>query len=278
MGRWAIALVALMLGCTPSRPPLVFAGGIEAQILEDDSNSLIVPVRVNGKVLRFILDSGATISALTPDAARRLGIRSMGWTLVNEIKTPIAYLESIAVGQAVHENHRVAVVHLPAAQRMKVEYDGILGLDVLSRYDVVINFVENRLLLLPIGSVSRSHAAREMVRVGFQPSRHGLVLMTAHVEFVPIPALLDLGAQYSLVNRAASAMGGVTVGMKTRPRHVHVGKIDLGQWRMLVGDLPIFSRSGLMAGPAIVLGADLFAQRTVVLAYEERAVYLSRGP
>jgi hypothetical protein len=278
MSRWAIALVALVVGCATARPRPVFTGGIVEQLVQDESNSVIVPVRVNGHMLRFILDSGATISALTPTAARKLGIRPTGWTLVNDVKTPIAYVESVAVGQAVHRSHRIAVVNLPAAQRMNVEYDGILGLDVLARYDVVIDFAQHRLALLPIGSASRSDAAREMVRVGFRPSRHGLVLMTADVEFISIPALLDLGAQYSLVNRAACAMGGVTVGTMTRLSQVHVGKLDLGQWRMLVGDLPIFRRSGLMPGPAIVLGADLFAQRTVVLAYKERAVYLSRGP
>ena len=279
MSRWAIALVALVLGCVPSRPPTFFSGGIvEQRLVEDSSNSIIVRVHVNGRELRFILDSGASISAVTTETAHLLGIHPYGTTLVNDVVTPVARVETLAVGDAKHHQLRIAIVNLPAAKRMKVEHDGILGLDVLGRYDVVIDFGQKRMALLPIGTVARSEAAREMARVTFKPSKYGLVLMTADVEFISIPAVLDLGAQYTLVNRAACAMGGVTVGTKTRPSQVHVGKEDLGQWRMLVGDLPIFHRSGLMSGPAIVLGADIFAHRTVVLAYHERAVYVSREP
>ena len=280
MRRWAIALTALVLGCAP--PPSVrpqFSGGVVESFIADGGNSILVPVRVNGHVMRFILDSGASISAITPAAARKLGIKPYGMTPVNEVPTPIARLDRLAVGAAEHYSLRVAVVAPPAAQRMGVVYDGILGLDVLGRYDVVVDLVDKRLGLLPMGTVARSEAKHEMARITFHPSRYGLVLMTADVEFISIPAVLDLGAQYSLVNRAACAMGGVSVGTKTRPSQLHVGKVDLGQWRMLVGDLPIFTRSGLMPGPAIVLGADVFAHRTVVLAYHERAVYVSRaGP
>jgi len=276
MGR-AIALVALVIGCAKPQAAPQFPGGVEERLVDDPSNSVIVPVRVNGRVLRFIVDSGASISALTPATARALGIRATGKTMVNDVLTPVTTVAQLAIGRAQHHNVRVAVIDVPAAKRMNVTYDGIVGLDVLGRYDVVIDFANRLLKLHPIGHVSRSEAARNMARVAFKPSRHGLVLMTADVEFISIPAVLDLGAQYSLVNRAACAMGGVNVGNKTRLSHVHVGKLDLGTWRMLVGDLPIFTHTGLMPGPAIVLGADVFAHRTLVLAYGERAVYVSRA-
>ncbi|MEJ7597764.1 MAG: retropepsin-like aspartic protease [Kofleriaceae bacterium] len=276
MARW-VAMVVVMLGCAKPPPAPQFPGGIEEQLVEDASNSVIVPVRVNGRSLRFILDSGATISALTPATATALGITPVGKGVVNDAITPIAIVDRLAIGSAEHRDVRVAVIDLPAAKRMDVTYDGILGLDVLGRYDVVIDFAQRRLALHPIGHVSRTQASHDMARVKFRPSPHGLVLMTADVEFIPINAVLDLGAQYSLVNRAACAMGGVTVGTMSRLSHVHVGDVDLGTWKMLVGDLPIFSRSGLMPGPAIVLGADVFAHRTVVLAYRSRTVYVSKS-
>ena len=277
MARW-VAMVVVMLGCAVPAPAPHFPGGIEEQFFDDESNSVIVPVRVNGRPMRFILDSGATISALTPAAATALGIEPVGVIRVNDTRTPLAVLERLAVGTAEHRDLRVAVIDLAAAARMNIAFDGIIGLDVLRQYDVVLDFSRRRLALHPAGHVSRTPATDKMARIEFRPSPHGLMLMPADVEFIPVNAVLDLGAQYSLVNRAACAMGGVTVGTTSRLSHVQVGDVDLGTWKMLVGDLPIFRRTGLMPGPAIVLGADVFAPRTVVPAYQSPTAYVSKAP
>jgi hypothetical protein len=276
MRCWALVLV--LVGChAPTLPP-DFPGGVEERLVLHSSQSVLLPVRVNGKLKHFIVDSGASISALTPATARDLGIAATGVVTVNDAVEPTGIVESLAIAEAEHRDVRVAIVDLPAARRMDVDYDGILGLDVLGQHDVVIDFARGKIVLHPAGYVARSAGARELSRVSFRPSRHGLVLVTAEFDFTPIPAVVDLGAQFTMINRAACWMRGVgsPLGMMTKPSQVGMGDVDLGERRMLVADLPIFSRSGLMPGPAIVLGADVFVNRTVVLAYQERSIYVSR--
>lgn len=275
-----IAIVAALVGCAAPqrRPPPVIAGGIVARLVDVPTNHVIVQARVNDRLLRFIVDSGASISAVTPETAKLLALVPHGHKIVNEVPTPVARLAMLAVGNAEHRDLTVAIIDLPAADRMDVHYDGIIGLDVLMRYDVVIDFSRRVIALHPIGRVVRSAAVRDMARFDFRTSPYGLVMMDAELHFIPIPAVLDLGAQVSLVNQAACAMGGKSVQLRTPPRQVQLGSVDFGTRNLPVADLPIFRHTGMMPGPAIVLGADLFEKRTVVLAYQERAVFLSRAP
>jgi hypothetical protein len=61
-----------------------------------------------------------------------------------------------------------------------------------------------------------------------------------------------------------------------RVREIRVGDLALRYRIVVVADLPVFARFGLADRPAIILGANLFAGRSVAIAFADRAIFLSR--
>jgi hypothetical protein len=253
------ALAIVVAGCAalaPDGKPMAPGG----------RGRVVVEAEVNGADCLFIVDSGASITSVTPQAAERLGITPAAWTAVNDRRTPTGKLAKLSLGAVQHRDVRVAIVEVPAARLLGIRHDGILGLDVLSRHDVVFDFADRRVELFPSGRVARSHSARDMERLRFFPSRHGLVILTANLDAQPVRAILDLGTGVSAANAATPR----------RPMHVQLGNLDLGEHDLPVENHSMFRRSGLERDPAIVLGLDMFHGRTLAIAYQERAIYVSR--
>jgi hypothetical protein len=87
--------------------------------------------------------------------------------------------------------------------------------------------------------------------------------------------MLDLGAPITVVNQAAAQQLGITQPM-FRVRSMTVGNVQLARRTMLVKDLPAFERAGLADRPAILLGSDVFAKRSLVIGYRDRVAMVAR--
>ena len=113
---------------------------------------LIVDVEIDGVPLKLVLDTGSPNTYITPVVAKRLGVREIPFTgkRLDEGRG-YAELNSLELaGQRVKKV--VAVVSRSAEQfasQSHGEVSGIVGYNVWSKFDLTIDFVTCRLLLVP---------------------------------------------------------------------------------------------------------------------------------
>ncbi|HTR51556.1 MAG TPA: retropepsin-like aspartic protease [Kofleriaceae bacterium] len=279
MGQARLALVVL-IACRSPRPP-VFSGGVEVQLAQSAHGTVFVPVTVNGRPLRFIFDTGATISAVTPETARALGLVSDGTTLVNgTIKAELATAESLAVGSIHHARVRIAIVALPEERRIDEHFDGVLGLDILGQHDIAIDMPRHRFVFYSPNYLAHGDAVDGMIRVPFTKGHYGLVeLQVAFDEKRgEIPAFLDLGAQRTITNEATANWieGGGRIDPERSSRGLTIGKARWDEFKVVVDNLQIFEYWIRSDDLAVLLGADLFRDRALVLAYQDSALFVAR--
>lgn len=304
MSGWFGLVVAMgIAGCASPRPVPRFAGGVEVPLTVTARGTLLVPVTFGegATVLPFVLDTAASITALTPHAADTLGVQMSDRTVTvydsrgYNPEASIATVPELSVGAVCHHKQRVAVVHLRAGDDVDVRYAGVLGLDVLRAHDVVIDFSRNLLGIHHSGDLAVAAATTDMVKTGFHRGRDNLLQLEVSIDGHPgVAAILDLGSQVTVLNSAAAALLGpgplidteqAATGMTLtgkfgqdlrRVRELMVGELPLRHRLVVVADLPVFQRFGLADRPAIILGADLFAGRAVAIAFADRAIFLSR--
>lgn len=274
-----VVLALALVACRSPRPP-VFSGGVESPLAQSGHGTVFVPVTVNGRPLRFIFDTGATISAVTPATAKALALVPDGTTLVNgKIDAKLATLKSLAVGTIRHDHVRVAIVDLPEERRIDEHFDGVLGLDILGQHDVAIDIPRHRFVFYPPNSLAHSDAVNGMIRVPFTKGHYGLVeLRVAFDERAGIPAYLDLGAQRTITNTVTANWieGGGPLDPVRASRGLTVGDVRWSEFAVVVENLQIFEYWIRSDDLAVILGADLFRDRALVLAYQDGELFVAR--
>src|SRR5262249_45215994 len=147
---------------------------------------------------------------------------------------------------------------------------GVLGLDVLARHDIVVDFADSEFGVYPAGMVASS--GRDLVRLAY--GANGLIIMPVVLgERTTVPAMLDLGAPVSVLNSSAAMLKGARRdGTNIVAR---TGDTTLGPVHMLVSDIGTFKRLGLAHRPAIVLGTDVFEDRVLAISYRDRVAFVS---
>ena len=127
--------------------------------MQTRNNRFLVPVILNEKQpATFLLDTGASITVITPDLARRAGIEVPSAGLQSrarmaseqEVDVSVIRLKSIRIGMARVDNLGVALYELGGMDKVAqppLVVDGLLGADVLSRFTTTINPDAGRLTL-----------------------------------------------------------------------------------------------------------------------------------
>jgi len=272
--HWILVLVAIMVGCAGAPPH--FEGGIR-EPLAIKHGRLLIAARLDGKPTILVVDTGASITSLSTAAARRLGVEGTHQTEINQkISAQLGMLRTLSIGVSEHADVPVVIVDLPNARDSNVKFDGILGLDVLARHDLVLDLSRRTFTLHPPGTFARMPITAQMQRIDISKVQHGLIMMQVTFgDHPPIPAFLDLGAPNSVVNNAAAKMLGAR-GPAFRPRDVRIGGAEITGRYFLVRDLSVFKYLGLSSQPAMLIGSDVFENRSLAIAFSDRVAYLSR--
>src|SRR6201995_1331950 len=127
-------------------------------------NHLFVSVRVNNRPAWFAIDTGAALSIVDSNKAKVLGL-SKGPGLiqvpkqieVNNRLVPVAEVDSLYVGRNDLGSGPVALIDLRDFRARlrdsgaRVTMDGIIGLDILQRYNAVIDCRNQRIYLIVPG-------------------------------------------------------------------------------------------------------------------------------
>ena len=289
-----LALALLISGCAA---PLVLEkdGALTAIPRQGGQQGLIlVDTMVNGQgPFRFALDTAASISVLlesTADAANVVAhadkrIRLQGMTGSGSF--PAAEADRIDVG-GLTWNSPVLVL-LPDSSPIAGRFDGILGIDFLSRYAVAysaedrgIRFYPRQLIQAQRGYRGWTTVPLDEIRVGgSDASILGFgIMISGH----RVSAIFDLGSDTSLMNHRAAraigvhirkprddavsgAFGGTIIATKLIFWEVWTGGRRWHRKNFLVADFPVFDALGLQNMPAAVAGTDLFGDRDFVIDF-----------
>lgn len=283
----AIVSVTAVQASQPVAQPVQFASSPRGHVL--------VPVAINGsEPLVFALDTAAGKTVVTPSVAERLGLaqapgepeRTLGVHGTSE--NALVILRSLTVGDASAVDVSAVVLDLDHITRGKWHVDGILGIDVLTQFDVRLDFTAGTVSLYSAASNQSDCTACPVGvdGVGFDTVEPGFVVLPASVGDKPVAAVLDTGSGHSGLNSKAAAALGVTLpavpagasaghgfGLQTGP--VRVGKTILTERATLhVMDHPAMAAIGLGDRPAMLMGTDQLTGRIVTISYGLRRLFI----
>jgi clan AA aspartic protease (TIGR02281 family) len=118
--------------------------------LQKRGSSYIAKTSINGKTSHLLLDTGASITALSLDAVRRLGLTPTSRSIVlntanGKYQATLYKADSVAMGKYQVKGMLVAGIELDS----NTGFAGLLGTDWLNYFDYQIDGANNALLLTP---------------------------------------------------------------------------------------------------------------------------------
>jgi predicted aspartyl protease len=254
-------------------------------------NFLMVPVTINDAAGTMLVDTGAEATTLTPEAAARLHIGSdpdgrsdvlLG--VAGAVQGETTHLRELRVGGVQRTNLAVDIAAMNSFPGIEPPVSGLLGTDVLGRFDVVLDVPARRMALYrPSACGAEPHGSAVML----MPTRRRLALVRVHVNGRPLRALLDTGARTSLIGTVAAAQLGVTeavlrhdpisdghgIGLqRLQMRRHRFAEVELGgyvQRDMSINVAPLW-----LPGVDMLLGADWLASRRLWISYASETLFL----
>lgn len=260
-----------------SHKPVVDAALFASPTTRDHVGRVVVPVTINGRgPFRFIVDTGANHSTISPGLARKLGLQPETTTpvLLDGI-TGSSLVSYVTVDQLQAGDLILAEQTLPVVTAsVFAGADGIFGAAGLTTRSLMVDFEHNQVSIARnVATAVRSrstklHAAR---------LTYGLITLDARVGGVRVLAVVDTGAERTLGNAAlrkalhSRDRPGIVVRVttvygateETEPAEIrHAPTIALDALRIndvsiLYGDFHIFTVWDMVDEPAMILGMDV---------------------
>jgi predicted aspartyl protease len=260
----------------------------------DRAGRVLAPVTINGQgPFRFILDTGANRSVLSPDLVEALAIAPSPDAQV-EVHgvTGSAMLPTVVVGElkagdlSIVRNKRMPVL----SGSLLAGADGILGIEGMAGSRIEVDFESGMVTLTPS---RRASAPEGMLTVPVTLRHRGLLLADARIGRVRIKAIIDTGAERTLGNMAlfkallptlspqvaaATVQGAtpdVTAGASFLAPTIQVGDVQIENLEVTFGDLYVFRLWDLEKQPALLIGMDLIGTaRRLVIDYRRREMQI----
>jgi len=189
-------------------------------------NRPYINVMINGKgPVRFVIDTGASLSVLSDKAAERLGVRPVARggnarAVGGSGKFPIVYglLDSMTIGETKIDLVPIYIrtVHTTPNAAKEEHEDGYLGLSVLSNFLATIDYQNAKLTLdrtlpqdPPAGAKPGENAASEAneneIVIPVRSTSGGLASAEAQIAALnrPLNLIVDTGATSTVVSKSA---------------------------------------------------------------------------
>jgi predicted aspartyl protease len=254
-------------------PPAVF---LDTAL--DEIDRMTVEVFINGQgPFNFVVDTGADRSALSIPLAARLGLdrgRDVmlhgvgGSALTSTAKVPL-----MVAGDA-----RITDAELPVLPPERLGVDGLLGVDMLDRRNVIMDFRRKRLEVRRSSPLTSAFPGVREVSVMADARFGRLAIANARVSGVRCVAFIDSGSGASMGNMALAdaikirvrrrpessmairligAAGEATLGELRVVRSIELGALRMTNLPLVMADLHIFDVWNLNSRPAVLLGVDV---------------------
>ncbi|CAN5802992.1 retropepsin-like aspartic protease [soil metagenome] len=295
----------------PNPPPPAPDTALQAGF--DPVQRMTVPVMVEGRgPFTFVVDTGANHSVLAIETVQGLNLPSGGTAAIHSIAevepAETVYVRQLTIGSVVTKRLR-----MPLVSRRNLGADGLLGVDVLTRRDVQLDFERNRFNVAPSDSSFRQVATTGgSGRLGAQEVNPNRVVVPARYRFgqltiidaevgvgLPITAFLASGAQSKVGNLAlrnaaflqepglalktlrvqlVSATGQTVSGDLAHLPGLRLGVLRIGNLSCVFADLHTFKIWDLVDRPAILIGMDVMRHfKTIELDFGRSEVVFDTG-
>lgn len=190
-------------------------------------NRPFINVKINNKqTLRFVIDTGASLSVISDKAAAQLGIkpiargghaRAVGGS--GEFGIVYGLLDSVTIGEAKVDlvPTYIRTVHAPAEASAAEKPDGYIGLSVLSNFAVTIDYKEKKLILdrtpvkedaptaTPAAPLVAPPLIDDKINVPLRSTSGGLAsaegMLDGHEK--PFNFIIDTGATTTVISKSA---------------------------------------------------------------------------
>ncbi|HXS19748.1 MAG TPA: retroviral-like aspartic protease family protein [Steroidobacteraceae bacterium] len=241
-------------------------------------NRLTTSVYINGRgPYRFLVDTGAERTLLAAEIATQLGLPQGRKVLVEGIirgePAVLVRIASLRMGSLV-----CPPLEAPVLPRKMLGVDGYLGLDVLDKHRIVLDFRAGTLRVMrPQGFFAAMWEHWDEAVVHTLGSSGRLRASNCQVGEVRAAAFIDTGAEVSVANPALydalqltardrqlahgsvglyGVTGGSMIGLTTNIRDIRLGELHLTYTPFVVAPLEVFDVWGLSREPALLFGMD----------------------
>lgn len=264
----------------------------------DHIGRVVVPVMVNGRgPFRFMVDTGANHSTISPRLARTLGLEpTKEASILLDGVTGTAQVSFVTIDRLQAGDLTIGRTDLPVVWApVMAGADGILGAAGLTEKSLLIDFQRNRVAISRgIEATVRDHSTR----VHGLPSVPGLITVATHVGGVPVLAVIDTGAERTLGNLALRdalhnhRVHGVMARMTSvygATKEVEVGEIlvappiaietlRLTDVAIVFGDFHIFDVWRMHDRPAMIIGMDVLGTvPSLSIDFKNQDVYVTNA-
>ncbi|MEP3423051.1 MAG: aspartyl protease family protein [Erythrobacter sp.] len=234
----------------------------------DRNNRFTVPVMIEGAgPFDFMIDTGSQATAVTHQINEGLQLTPFGTATLVGMASRRA-VDVVEVDTMTFGSHTVRDLISPVLDRQHVGADGILGLDSLQDFRVLIDFRDDTIALQEVSDIRNYRRGFEII-VRARQELGQLLITDAMVEGVRATVIIDTGAQGSLGNLAlqnrirtqraqevtTTDVNGVSiVGEMSFVRSLTIEGLQLTNVPLAFADAPAFEALGLSDRPVLALG------------------------
>ncbi len=262
----------------PSAPEPV---GSRLTTARDATHRLTVDVQINGfGPYRFLIDTGADRSVLSAEVAAAIGLTLGDMVMLRGVVRAIG-TETVTIRELSFGSIRCRNLLIPTLPADLLGADGYLGLDVLDKHLVTLDFKRQTLQVTePRSRFSAFWAAQNEVRVRAIGTRGHLRALNCIVDGVAAAAFIDTGADVCAGNNAlATALanrdprfetlghvsltdvtGGAIFGNAAMVRSIQLNEVTFTDCPLVIADFEIFDVWGLGDRPALLIGVNLLRE------------------
>jgi len=174
-------------------------------------NKMIIPVTINGQPANLLVDTGSNQLILDADAASSFGIRPsqrglryLRFTRINGQLLPVGFAQSLNAGGMNFSSGPVALRNSFHSNARNSGVDGLLGLDILSRYDAVIN-CRTKLVFFKIDQTRRLNLssvalADKFTRIPLRREQNGALTVPCSIHGEAVRLVVDTGAFVTILH------------------------------------------------------------------------------
>jgi len=256
-----------------------------------------VPAKVNGRSTHFILDTGAFFSMMSSASAASLGVEPVAATknlklvgIGGDVKAQQAFVDDLHIAGLSADNAPFIIGGTDAGS-------ALLGANLLDQDDLELDLAHGKVTLFresQCDNTPMAYWAKEFHVVDLEPSHDPYdrrTFLTVTINGTKLHALLDSGAQSSVMTRSAAERAGIDlktadgnagvvtgIGAKSmREWEVHIDAVSVGteiiqNTEMLVVD------GSIAKGTDMLLGADfLLAHHVYISNIQNKAYFTYNG-
>jgi predicted aspartyl protease len=168
-------------------------------------NKMIMPVHINGQPANLLVDTGASYVMLDADTAATFGIRPsqrglryIRFSEINGQELPLGFAQNLTAGSMSFGSILVTLRNSSYSAAGSAHVDGVLGLDILSRYKAAIN-CRTKLVFFKVDQTRRIHlasvaAAEKFVKIPMRQEDSGALTVPCSIDGHVARLLVDTGA------------------------------------------------------------------------------------